>query len=315
MFLVRRLAVSVVVLFASTVLVFLGANALPGDPAAAFAGENATPEVLGLIREQFGLNDPLPVQYFHYVVQALHGNLGISTISRVPVMDILKTRLPVTLELALLASVLGLLLGVGAGVVSAVRRGKPSDYVATFVGLLGLSIPHFWLGLMFILVFSINLGLLPSSGYVPFTDDPGANLLRILMPAVVLGAGLSAVLMRQTRSALLGQLSEDYVRTARSKGLSYSGEVRHALRNSLTTVITVFGLQVGGLVSGAIITEQIFVIPGFGKLMIDAVANRDYPVIQGAVLVTVTAYVLINFLVDVAYAYLNPRVRLTGVSE
>jgi peptide/nickel transport system permease protein len=315
MFLVRRLAASVVVMFAASVLVFLGVNALPGDPAAAIAGENATPEVLKIIRDQFGLDDPLPVQYFHYVVQALHGNLGISTISKVPVTDIVKARLPVTFELTLLASMVGLLLGVGAGVISAVRRGKPSDYVANIFGLLGLSIPHFWLGLIGILVFSISLGLLPSSGYVPFTDDPAGNLLHILMPAVVLGAGLSAVLMRQTRSALLGQLSEDYVRTARGKGLSYPGQVRHAMRNSLTTVVTVFGLQVGLLMSGAIITEQIFVIPGFGKLMIDAVANRDYPVIQGAVLVTVTAYVVVNFLVDVSYAYLNPRVRLTGVSE
>lgn len=315
MFLMRRLAASVVVMLAASVLVFLGVNALPGDPAAAIAGENATPDVLEAIREQYGLDDPLPVQYFHYVVQALQGNLGISTISKVPVTDIVQSRLPVTFELALLASLVGLLLGVAAGIISAVQRGKPADYVANLFGLLGLSVPHFWLGLIGIIVFSISLGLLPSSGYVAFTDDPAGNLLHILMPAVVLGAGLSAVLMRQTRSALLGQLNEDYVRTARSKGLSYPGQVRHAMRNSLTTVVTVFGLQVGGLMSGAIITEQIFVIPGFGKLMIDAVADRDYPVIQGAVLVTVTAYVVVNFLVDVSYAYLNPRVRLTGVSE
>lgn len=314
-FLLRRLGSAILVVILASVLVFLGVRAIPGDPALVLAGDNATPEVLASIREAWGLDQPLPVQFWVYVTQVLQGNFGQSTVWRAPVSQLLLNRLPVSFQLTALAILVGLVVGIPAGIISAVRRGTTSDYVASFVSLIGLSVPHFWLALLGILLFSVNLGWLPASGFVPFFDDPVENLRRIAMPAVVLGVGLSAVLMRQTRSALLGQLSEDYVRTARAKGLPRRTQVRHALRNSLTTVVTVIGLQLGVLISGAVVVEMIFVIPGFGKLMIDAVNGRDYPVIQATVLVVVIAYVVINLLVDLAYSYLNPRMRLTGASE
>ncbi|WP_104135948.1 ABC transporter permease [Cryobacterium sp. Y50] len=311
-FMLQRVITSIVTLFLASIVVFVGVRLLPGDPALVLAGETADPAVVAAIREQFGLNQPIWIQYFNYVGQALQGNFGVSTRDRIPVAEILLQRLPITLELAGLAILVGVLIGLTAGIVSAVKRGSFADYAANAFGLIGLSVPHFWLGMLAILFFAINLQVLPASGYVAFTEDPGENLRRMILPALVLGTGLSAVLMRQTRAALLGQLSADYVRTARSKGVSRSREVKHALRNSLTTVVTVLGLQLGALIGGAIITEQIFVIPGFGKLIIDAVSARNYPVLQGAVLVAVTGYVLVNLAVDIAYAYLNPRMRLAG---
>ncbi|MBM0226735.1 MULTISPECIES: ABC transporter permease [Micromonospora] len=314
-FILRRSLASLIVLFLASIMVFLGIRALPGDPALVLAGESPDAATIAAIREQFGLDAPLPVQYANYVAQTFQGNLGISTKDRIPVADILVERLPVTLELTSLAILVGLAIGVSAGIASAVRRGRSTDYVATGLGLFGLSVPHFWLGLIAILVFAVKLRVLPASGFVGLGEDPVENVRRMVLPALVLGTGLSAVIMRQTRSALLGQLSADYVRTARSKGLSRSREIRHGLRNSLTTVVTVLGLQLGALISGAVVTEQIFVIPGFGKLTVDAVLSRNYPVIQGAVLVTVTGYVVVNLLVDITYAYLNPRLRLSGASE
>jgi peptide/nickel transport system permease protein len=315
MFVLRRVLASVVVLFLCSVAVFVGVRALPGDPALTMAGESATPAVLAAIRHQFGLDQPLPVQYFDYLNQALHGNFGISTVDQIPVSQILVQRIPVTLEIAALAIVVGVLIGVPAGVVSAVRQGRFADYVSNGFGLVGLSVPHFWLGLLAIWIFAVRLHVLPASGFVGLAEDPVENLRRMVLPAVVLGTGLSAVLMRQTRSALLGQLSEDYVRTARAKGLSHRAQVRHALRNSLTTVTTVLGLQLGALISGAVVVEQIFVIPGFGKLTVDAVLQRNYPVIEGVVIVTVFGYVMVNLLVDLGYAWLNPRLRVSGADR
>jgi peptide/nickel transport system permease protein len=311
-FILRRTGTAVITLFLASIAVFLGVRALPGDPATVLAGESPTPEAVAAIRQQFGLDKPLPVQFLSYVNQALHGNLGMSTQDRMPVTHILSQRLPVTVELTLLAIAVGVVIGVLAGVVSAVKRGSVFDYVANAFGLFGLSVPHFWLGMLGIVVFSVHWHLLPASGFVGISEDPLGNIQRMLMPVLVLGLGLAAVIMRQTRSALLGQLSADYVRTARSKGLSRREQITHALRNSLTTVTTVVGLQLAGLISGAVIVEQIFVIPGFGKLIVDGVSSRNYPVIQGAVLITVAAYVVVNLLVDTAYAYLDPRLRLAG---
>ncbi|MGP4014384.1 ABC transporter permease [Saccharopolyspora sp. 5N708] len=311
-FVLRRIGIAVITLFLGSIAVFLGVRALPGDPADVLGGESPSPETLAAIRQQFGLDQPLPVQYFSYIGQALRGNLGMSTLDKMPVTDVLLERLPVTLELTALSILVGLVIGVLAGVVSAVWRGSVFDYLANGFGLFGLSVPHFWLGLLGIVVFSIQLRVLPASGFVGFADDPLENLSRMVMPVLVLGTGFAAVIMRQSRSALLSQLSADYVRTARSKGVPRWREVTHALRNSLTTVTTVVGLQLAGLISGAVIVEQIFVIPGFGKLIVDGVSSRNYPVVQGAVLVTVVGYVLVNLLVDIAYAYLNPRVRLSG---
>ncbi|MEW2546987.1 ABC transporter permease [Streptomyces sp. NPDC047002] len=314
-FILRRTGAAVVTLFLASIAVFLGVRALPGDPATVLAGESPTPQAVAAIRRQFGLDQPLPLQYLHYMGQALQGNLGSSTQDKAPVTQVLGERLPVTLELTFLAILVGVLVGVLAGIVSAVRRGTSLDYAANGFGLFGLSVPHFWLGLLGIVVFSVHWHVLPASGFVGLADDPVGNLERMVMPVLVLGLGLSAVVMRQTRSSLLSQLNAEYVRTAKSKGLSRAQQIRHALRNSLTTVTTVVGLQLAGLISGAVITEQIFVIPGFGKLIVDGVSSRNYPVIQGAVLVTVAGYVVINLLVDITYAYLDPRLRMAGGSQ
>jgi peptide/nickel transport system permease protein len=312
-YLLNRAWQSVLTLLLATVVVFLGVRALPGDPALALAGEDRTPETLKAIRQQYGLDQSLPVQFWRFLSHAVQGDLGISIRTGTSVTSMLRTALPVTIELALLAIAFATLLGVGAGVVAAVHRGRPAEWVANALALLGLSVPSFWLGLIAILYLAVATGIFPASGFVPLLQDPADNLRHIILPAVILGTGLSAVIMRQTRSSMLESLSTDYVRTARAKGLR-SGVVirRHALRNSLIVVVTIVGLQLGGLISGAVVTEQIFGLPGFGKMTVDAVFQRDYPVIQGVVLITATAYIAINFLVDLLYSLIDPRIRVGG---
>ena len=311
-FIFRKLGAALIVVFLASVLVFVGVRAIPGDPALAYAAEERDAATLAEIRDKYGLDEPLHVQYVTWIGLALRGDLG--TDSRgLPVAETIVSRLPLTLELAALAMLIGGVVGITAGVIAAVRRGKPSDYAATTVALLGLSVPHFWLGLLMIIVFSVNLGWLPAGGYVPFREDPLGNLEHMLMPALVLGLGLSAVLMRQMRSAMLDSLGADYVRTARAKGLSeWSVVGKHALRNSLITVTTVLGLQLGALISGAIVTEQIFGIAGFGRLTVDSIAQRDYALLQGVILVVAIGYVVVNLLVDLLYSFINPRIRVAG---
>jgi peptide/nickel transport system permease protein len=311
-FILRKVGAALIVVFLASVLVFAGVRAIPGDPALAFAAEDRDPQVLAEIRAKYGLDDPLPVQYVRWIGLAVQGDLGTDT-RGLPVAETIVTRLPLTLELAGLAILIGAAIGIPAGVIAAVRRGKASDYAATTVALFGLSVPHFWLGLLLIIVFAVNLDWLPAGGYVPFREDPLGNLEHMLMPAVVLGTGLSAVLMRQMRSAMLTSLAADYVRTARAKGLSeWSVVGRHALRNSLITITTVLGLQLGALISGAVVTEQIFGIAGFGRLTVDSIAQRDYALLQGVVLVAAAGYVVVNLLVDLTYSLINPRIRVGG---
>jgi peptide/nickel transport system permease protein len=312
-YLLRRVGTSALVLLLASIVVFVGVRARPGDAALALAGEERDPVQIAQIREKYGLDDPVVVQYLRYAGNSLQGDLGFSTRNGSDVAEVIVDRLPVTIELALLSLLIALLVGIPAGILSALRRGTWVDGTSNGVGLLGLSIPHFWLGLVLILVFAVQLKVLPASGFVPLLTDPVENLRRMLLPAIVLGTGLSAVLMRQMRSAMLDTMGSDYIRTARSKGLAERQVVLvHALRNSLITVVTVLGLQLGGLISGAVITEQIFVIPGFGKLIVDAVFTRDYPVVQGVALVTVFGYVFVNLLVDLSYSLLNPRIRVGG---
>jgi peptide/nickel transport system permease protein len=311
-FLLRKVGAALIVLVLASMLVFIGVRAIPGDPALALGGENRDPAVLSAIRHKYGLDQPLPVQYANWASLAVRGDLGRDQ-RELPVARTIVQRLPITLELAGLAILLGSVIGILAGVVAAVRRGKAADYAATTVALVGLSVPHFWLGIVMIIYFAVQLHWLPAGGYVPFSHSPVQNLEHMLMPAIVLGTGLSAVIMRQMRSSMLGALGADYVRTARAKGLSeWSVVGKHALRNSLITVTTVIGLQLGALISGAVITEQIFVIPGFGRLTIDAVNQRDYTLLQGVVLVAAAGYVVVNLLVDVVYSLLNPRIRVAG---
>lgn len=312
-YLINRAWQSLVTLILATVVVFLGVRALPGDPALALAGEDRTPETLAALRQQYGLDQSLPVQFWRFLASALQGDLGTSTRTGASVSSMLSTALPVTIELSALAIALAAVLGVGAGTVAAVHRGRAPEWVANALALIGLSVPHFWLGLIAILYLAVATGLFPASGFVPLIQDPVGNLYHLFLPAVILGTGLSAVIMRQTRSSMLDSLSTDYVRTAKAKGLRPGVVIgRHALRNSLIVVVTIVGLQLGGLISGAVVTEQIFGLPGFGKLTIDAVFQRDYPVIQAVVLVTATAYIAINFLVDLLYSLIDPRIRVAG---
>ncbi|MGW8886198.1 ABC transporter permease [Streptomyces sp. NPDC055749] len=312
-YLLTRLRQSLITLFLVSIVVFAGIRALPGDPALALAGEERSPEALAAIRESYGLNDNIVVQYGRFIGHALTGDLGTSSRTGLPVADAIAQALPVTLELAALSLLLAVVVGIGAGVVAAVRRGRPEEWLANAIALIGLSIPTFWLGIVLVLGFAIAVPVFAASGYVPFGTDPVDNLRRMVLPAIVLGSGLAAVVMRQTRAAMLDSLSADYVRTARAKGLSRRSVIGgHALRNSLVTVVTVLGLQLGHLISGAVVTEQIFVLPGFGKLTIDAVFTRDYATLQAVVLCTSAAYILINLLVDVVYSVIDPRIRLGG---
>jgi len=314
-YLARRLLESVITFILVTIVVFLGIRALPGDPARALAGEESDPATLAQIRTKFGLDQPIWLQYIKYVNNALHGDLGRSSRTGLDVSTSIRHALPVTLQLAVFAIAIAALIGVLAGVVAAVRRRTAAEWAANGVALLGLSVPSFWFGLMGILLFAVAYPLLPASGFVSVFDDPVQSFRHLLMPALVLGSGLAAIIMRQTRSAMIEAMGTDYVRTARAKGLG-GGQVvfGHALRNSLIVVTTIAGLQLGGLISGAVITEQIFVLPGFGKLTIDAVFTRDYPMIQGVTLVTATAYIGINLLVDLLYSVIDPRVRVGGAA-
>jgi peptide/nickel transport system permease protein len=310
-FVLRKFGAALVVLFLASLFVFAGVRALPGDPALALGGEDRSPEVLAQIRHDYGLDKPLPVQYARWVGHALRGDLGRDQ-RELSVSHTIISKLPITLELAGLAVLIGTLIGIPAGILAAVRRGKPADYASTTLALIGLSVPHFWLGLMMIILFAVELHWLPAGDYVSISH-PFANLEHMVMPALVLGTGLSAIIMRQMRSAMLESLSTDYVRTARAKGLSEWKVVgSHAFRNSLITVTTVIGLQLGALISGAVITEQIFGIAGFGRLTIESVSERDYTLIQGIVLVAAVGYVVVNLTVDLLYSVLNPRIRVSG---
>jgi peptide/nickel transport system permease protein len=309
-FLVRRLATIGPTLVFVSMLIFGLQQLLPGDPAVILAGEERDPNVVAYLRAKLHLDEPLPLRYAHWVGGVLQGDLGESVRSQEPVTRLIAQKLPVTIELALLAMTIALVIGIPAGVVSAVGRGTAWDYAANVFALWGLSTPNFWLGILMILLFSVQLGWLPASGYVSPFDDLRGNLAAMIMPAFVLGNAIAAVLMRHTRSAMLQVLSADYVRTARAKGLSERVVVlKHALRNALTPIITLGALELGTLLSGAVLTEQVFTIPGFGKLIVDSVFNRDYAVVQGVVLVTATAYIVLNLLADLAYFAVNPRLR------
>jgi peptide/nickel transport system permease protein len=309
-FLGNRILQLVPTLFFVSVIIFSLQQLLPGDPATIMAGEERDPAVIEQIRRQYRLDQPIPIQYVYWVKGVLTGDLGESMRIKKPVRELILEKLPVTMQLAAMAIVIALTIGVSAGIVSAVKKGTVWDYAANVFALWGLSTPNFWLGIMMIFLFSVELGWLPASGYVPLTEDWRQSLASTIMPAFVLGNAIAAVLMRHTRSAMLQALSSDYVRTARAKGLfERSVVLKHAMRNALTPVITLGALELGTLLSGAVLTEQIFTIPGFGKLIVDAVFNRDYAVVQGVVLVTATIYIALNLMADVAYVLVNPRLR------
>lgn len=309
-YIAKRVLAAIPTLLLVSIFVFLLQKLLPGDPILAMAGEERDPAILAALREKYGFNQPLYQQYFSWLWSVLHGDLGMSLRTRQPVLALIGEKLPVTIQLAVMAMTFAYAIGVPLGILAAVMKNTIVDHFANFVALSGLSIPNFWLGIMLILLVSVGLGWLPASGYEPFFSDPSRSIRTTLMPALVLGSGLAAVLMRHTRSAMLGVLQADYVRTARAKGVSERSVVlKHGWRNALLPIVTLTALLFGELLAGAVLTEQIFTIPGFGKLTVDAVFNRDYAVVQGIVLCTAVGFILMNLIADILYVLLNPRMR------
>ncbi|TCR65005.1 ABC transporter permease [Bosea sp. BK604] len=306
----RRILIAIPTLFLVSLFVFALQRALPGDPFLVIAGEERDPEVIARLREIYRMDDPIVVQFFAWLGQVVQGDFGRSLRTGEPVLHLILQKLPVTFQLATASIIVAIGIGVPMGIIAARRKGTVTDYTASALALSGLSIPNFWLGIMLILVVSVQWKLLPASGYEPIFKDPVGAIQRLIMPAFVLGGGLSAVLMRHTRSAMLEVMRSDYVRTARAKGLDENTVVnRHALRNALVPIITLSTLLFGELLAGAVLTEQVFTIPGFGKLIVDAVFNRDYGVVQGVVLCTAIGFILLNLMADVLYVLVNPRLR------
>jgi peptide/nickel transport system permease protein len=298
----RRLLLLVPVLLGVSLISFGLLQLVPGDPALILAGEEATEEVLARIRQEHGLNQPLPIQFLVYLRHAVAGNLGISIQSRQPVARLIGERFPFTLKLACLAILVSAAIGVVAGVVAATRRNSALDLASLVGSLVGISLPIFWLGLLAILVFSVKLRWLPAGG--------SGTAAHLILPALVLGAASSAVIARTTRASMLEVLRQDYVRTARAKGVEERLVIfRHALGNAMIPILTVFGLEFGYNLGGAVLTETVFSLPGVGRLIVEGIFARDYPVVQGALLIVATTFVLVNLLTDIAYAFFDPRIR------
>jgi peptide/nickel transport system permease protein len=311
-FLVRRLLLTLPILFIVSVVCFSLINLIPGDPATVILGPEASEQAKEQMRERLGLNKPIVVQYVDWLGGVLRGDLGESLVDRTPVAQLILQRLPVTLELALGTFLVSLTIAVVAGILSASNRGTWIDYVSTGFALGGISIPHFWLGMMFIIIFAVNLGVLPASGYVPFFQNPTANIAAMILPIFATGLRESAELTRMLRSSLLEELGSDYIRTAFSKGLSKRVVViRHAVRNALIPFVTASGLQIAALLGGLVVTEQVFQLPGVGRLIVESILERDFTVVQGAVLTVTAIVVLINVLVDLLYAVIDPRIALS----
>ena len=327
-YIARRVMSLIPTLLGVSVIVFLFLRLIPGDPATAFLRESATSDQVAAFNERLGLNKPLPEQYATYMAKVLHGDLGTGLHSGLPVSDEIKRKFPATAELGLAAMLIATVVGIFLGVVAAIRRASVLDYGTTTAALIGVSMPIFWLGLMLIYLFAVNLHWLPPStrgepperlvtglysiDYLLNADPAGwvEALRHLLLPAAVLATVPLAVVARQTRSAMLEVLSQDFVRTAWSKGLRERAVVtRHVLKNALLPVVTIVGLQVGALLSGAVLTEQVFSWPGMGSYIVEAINSRDYPIVQGSILFLATIFVVINLLVDISYAWLDPRIR------
>jgi peptide/nickel transport system permease protein len=311
---IGRLASIVATLLLLSIIVFSLQQLLPGDPAYVLAGEDKSPETIAAIRQLYGLDRPLPLQYLTWLGNLLQGDLGLSMRLNQTVAQLILEKLPVTCQLAVMALLVGILVGVPAGVLAAVHVDTPIDGTASLLSIIGMSIPNFWLGILFIMVFSVWLGWLPASGYVPFREDPLANLSAMIMPAIVLGSHVATVLMRHTRSAMIEVLNADYVRTARAKGVgTWRIVLKHALRNALVPVVTLGALEFGQLLGGSVLTEFVFTVPGLGKLIVDSVFNRDYAVVQAVVLCSGALYIALNLCADLAQRLLDPRVRAGAV--
>jgi len=309
-YLVERVVQLAVVLVFLSMIVFTIVRLIPGDPAAVMLGTESTPQAMAQIRREMGLDQPLPVQYALWLRNVLAGNFGTSWVSKQPALALILGALPVTLQLVAASFLVALLIAFPAGIFAALRPRSWVDQGATTFALLGVSLPSFWLGIMLILLFALGLRWLPPSGYLALTRDPLGALRVTLLPALTLGVALAAPLTRFLRSGMLDVLGLDYVRTARAKGLGERAVVaRHALGNALLSVVTVLGLQLGALLGGSIVIEQVFGWPGLGRLSLAAIQQRDYGLVQGIVLFVAAGFVLVNFVVDLVYLYLDPRIR------
>ena len=309
-YILRRLVQMIPVIFGVLVAVFIMLKLTPGDPAAAILGIQATPDELARVQHAMGLDRPWAVQFGIWLGNAVRGDLGVSYISKKPVTELIFTRLPVTLELTILSMLLAILIGVPAGIISAARRYSVLDYTITSLALFGVSMPSFWFAILLILLFSLQLGWLPASGYVPLSRGIVPHYKSLIMPAMALGLFLTGALVRFSRASMTETLVQDYVRTAKAKGLARRVVLlRHALKNALIPTVTVLGIQFGALLGGAIIIETIFAFPGVGTVMLVAVNQRDYPVVQGVTLVIALLFTMSNLIVDVLYTWLNPRIR------
>ncbi|MFT8362292.1 MAG: ABC transporter permease subunit [Sporolactobacillus sp.] len=304
-YIIKRILGTIPLMFVISVLVFMFIHLIPGDPVRMMAGKDVTEQQLAVIRSDMGFNKPLPVQYINYMDNLFHGNLGMSYRTGLPVSKIIFSDLKPTLILTLFAMLWSTVLGITIGVVSAMNRGKLSDYVGMLMAISGISVPGFWLGLVLIQIFAVQLGWVPTDGL--------GSWQSIILPSFTLGCGIMAILARFSRSSMLDTMREDYIRTARAKGQSEVMVVlRHALRNSLLQVVTVTGMQLGGLLAGSVLIETVFSIPGLGRLMVDSINFRDYPVIQAELLFFSLEYILINLIVDLLYGVLNPKIRYQG---
>jgi len=312
-YILRRLALLVPTVLGVSVLVFLFVHLVPGDIIDVQVGTTMgiTPEQLQGLREYYGLDKPLHIQYLGWIGSLLRGDMGISIRSGQTVVKEILTRYPVTLELTLAAALVALCLGVPLGIVSALRRNSLVDLAARFLALLGLSLPHFWIGTLLILLLSRSLRWMPNTaGFVDLAADPFMNLKQIIFPAIALGAGMAAAVMRQTRSSMLDVLSQDYVRTARAKGLNERIVLlRHCLKNALIVIITILGIQIGYLLGGTVVVEEVFALPGIGRMMLNAILQRDYALVQGVGLFIALNFALINLIADIAYAIADPRIH------
>lgn len=311
-YLLRRVLQSIPTLLLITVITFSLTMLLPGDPALALLGEEQARDKVAYdaIRKELGLDQPLPVQYVRWLGRTLRGDFGESARTKEPVIDSIKARLPITLELVLLAMIVGVLIAFPVGIISAVRPNSKVDLAGTVLAVSGLALPSFWLGIMLILVFGLWLRWLPPSGFIPLADDPAQNIKLMLLPALTLGVELSASLTRQIRSSLLEVLHQEYIVTARARGLREQRVVvRHALQNALIPVVTILGLQFGRLFGGAVVIETVFALPGLGRLAADAIFFRDFPSLQGVVIVLAIAVLVSNLVTDLLYSYLDPQIR------
>lgn len=312
-FLFRRLGLMIVILWLVSVIIFSLVHITPGDPALMMLGQEATPEALEALREKLGLNDPLYIQYLNWISDILQGNFGYSLKDNTPVLTVIMQKLPVTIQLTIFSFLIALLIAIPAGIISATKKGTFFDYLGTTFALSGVSIPPFFLGILLIYIFAISLGWFPPSGYVEPWVDLKKSIMLMVLPALAVGVRLSAEITRMLRSSMLEVLGADYIRTAYSKGiLSFSVIIGHALKNALIPVVTVSGLQLATFLGGAVITETIFAVPGLGRLVVDAILTRDFPVVQGAVLFMAFMVIIVNFFIDILYSILDPRIKLTG---